>query len=222
MASIPVFQPSRTSILRKSPEWPALAKAFSGCVNDMANGRIEVEEAAAELCDIDPALPEKKVIKELRAGLKKFSGLARLHTGIDPQEVNAILSNETRRAENIAGIRSGAAELFVRLIRNLLEDPERFEEMDPKKVGEWYRLVRMEEDREREIMLKAKAEAREDAKFKLMFFDFISGSLGQQDIEFLDQDLKNDLIPLLNANPDQSSRRVLEGAAFAPSSPSAE
>ncbi len=222
MPTLPPFQPDKKSPLWKSERKEELLDIFAHGVRDIAEGRVDDDYVVSQLLDADPSLKESRTRKDVNDALKKFEQVTKLTTGISPEEVNLILSDDTKRAENIAGIRRGVAGVFFKMVKNILEDPEALADMDPSSAAKWYELVRKEEDRERELMLKAKAEAREDAKFKLMFFDFISGKLGAEDIEFLNNDLKNDLTKLLDANPGGASRRILEGAAIASPSTGAQ
>lgn len=88
---------------------------------------------------------------------------------------------------------------FIKAIKDLASDPAALATNNIK-VTDIYKIIREEEDRAKAIGLKERAENRADAQFAFMVSVVRAGVLTEDDIAFLEEDVKNELISLKQEN----------------------
>lgn len=113
-----------------------------------------------------------------------------------------ILEREKEKQIMQAEIRQDVTHImhsFIGAVKALSQDPEALKNSGVK-ITDLYKIIREEEDRNKVISLKERAENRADAQFAFFVSIARAGQLTETDIEFLNDDLKKELALLKNNN----------------------
>jgi len=111
-------------------------------------------------------------------------------------EAKTLLQKEHEKLVFQVEIRQDVTEVmhsFVKNLKNYLSDEELFKNLSQKEILELYKVIREEEDRAKNLTLKERAEDRADNQFAWFISQARAGVLETGDIEFLSDDIKEDL-----------------------------
>lgn len=114
----------------------------------------------------------------------------------DPKRPTSLMDREVERRKQQIELRQDATSLmrdFVAGLRELTADQDNLKAMPGKTITEVYKIIREEEDRQKALNLRERAENRADAQFAFMLSITRAGIVTDDDIQFLSDDIKNEL-----------------------------
>ena len=112
------------------------------------------------------------------------------------QEAKTLLQQEHEKLVQQVEIRQDVTEVmhsFVKNLKSYLSDEDLFKNLSQKEILDLYKVIREEEDRAKLLTLKERAEDRADNQFAWFISQARAGTLEPDDIEFLSEDIKEDL-----------------------------
>lgn len=111
-------------------------------------------------------------------------------------EAKTLLQKEHEKLVQQVEIRQDVTEVMHKFIQNLktfVSDEDKMKTLTQKELLELYKVIREEEDRAKSLTLKERAEDRADNQFAWFISQARAGTLEAADIEFLSDDIKEDL-----------------------------
>ncbi len=116
---------------------------------------------------------------------------------VEAQETMTLLEREQEKIKKQFEIRQDVTDVmhaYIHQLKVIIEDPELPNKMEHKDYLKLYEIIRLEEDRAKALSLKERSENRADAMFAWMVSQAKAGQLSDEDIQFLDDDIKADLL----------------------------
>jgi len=187
-----LFEMGVRSVLQEEEKVDTVAKRILEFCQNLGNDTLKVGKIRDELL---------KVIGET----KKLQGIV---PDIDDKEIENIIDTAKGKQLALDSIRGQVTGLFLGVLKRILKNPEYAMKMTPKQIGDWFKMVREEEDKERRTRLMEDENLRENLKTKLLFFRAMEGGLTADDINMLEADLRDGLSGFMR---DGRQLPVLEG-----------
>ncbi len=112
-----------------------------------------------------------------------------------------LLEREVQKQKQQIMIRQDATQLMAEFLGSIREIAGQLDKMSPRELAksgikpmDIYKIIREEEDRARSLKLKERSEDRADAHFALLISMVKANQLSEEDIEFLENDTKKELL----------------------------
>lgn len=184
-----------TKKFEQLPNYEQILQIVKNYQPDLELGRISQKKLFTDY--IVPLLPQDSSVK---ISYTDFSRLVRKQQQIRSAVVTAtpqtLLDREVERRKQQIEIRQDATELmrkFISLLKELVQNEKNLSVMQGKTITTIYKIIREEEDRQKSLELRERAENRADANFAFMVSLNREGELYETDIEFLSDDIKAEL-----------------------------
>ena len=142
---------------------------------------------------INPILPQTEKI----SALNFYTWVKKQHRE-KKSETKTLMDREMDKTRQQFEIRQDVTDMmqdFITSLKSLATNPKALARSGIK-MDSLYKIIREEEDRYKLLSLKERSENRADAQFAFMVSITRAGQLTDGDIEFLDEDVKHELIEL--------------------------
>jgi hypothetical protein len=188
------YQRSKIESLKIYPE---IRRMFDLIVPDVVKGEVTIKAFFDN--KVRPVLPDGHTITYSNFFLwaKKFMKTKRTHV-----EHRSLMDREMEKTKTQIEIRQDATFLMKQFLNGLqyIADDPRVLAQSGVKVTEIYKIIREEEDRQKALQLRERAENRADASFAFLVSVARANQVEEADIEFLEDGLRAELIELKQKN----------------------
>jgi hypothetical protein len=177
--------------------YPQIERVLDQNAADLYNRKITFKKIWTD--DVLPLLPENHDITYSNFLYWAKKKLAHKRSLVSNRN---LIDREMDKARQQIEIRQDATKLmheFMQGLRDIADDP-RVLAKNKINITDLYRIIRMEEDRQKSLQLKERAENRADASFAFMVSVAKANQLEEADIEFLEDSVKQELIALKKKN----------------------
>lgn len=193
--------PDAKSKLTELKAYPEIKKRFFELASEIEEGKINIAKFHREV--VMPNVPEtvNLVYEHTRKWyLKMLRYLIPLLAQIKAQRAvrqeKTLLDKERDKLVKQAEIRQDVTEImgdYIKSLKDFVEDSEKMKKLTHKEMLELYKVIREEEDRSKTLGLKERAENRADAAFAFFISQARANQLVDEDIEFMEDDIKETL-----------------------------
>jgi hypothetical protein len=183
----------RISILDTLPNKNEIYDAWEVHYQSLQSGEMTLKDFYHKV--LVPLLPNPKTISY--TGFKNWHH-KRVARKVAIIEGNTLMEREESRQKAQIMIRQDATSLmatFLQAVRSIAKSPRDLKE-NKISIVDIYKIIREEEDRSKALQLKEREEDRADAKFAFMVSMARAGQLVDEDIAFLNEDVKRELLVL--------------------------
>lgn len=136
----------------------------------------------------------QKYTVDLVANMKAREQLSTEKTLLEKERDKIIKQAEIR--QDVTDIMS----TYIQSLKDFVNNPEKMQKLTHKEMMDMYKVIREEEDRARALGIKERSEDRADAAFAFFVSQARAGQLEEDDIEFMENDVKQTLNIFKNEN----------------------